>query len=96
MSKKILSKIITIDVTADFEDIPDTFTIDHQFDSENIFIETTNLDGILSANPELSKRIWTAVEVDTDEIDNIRYIPGVHYVNRMWYVLTHEEFKHNQ
>jgi hypothetical protein len=73
-----------------FEDI---YTYDSSVESEDLdqqgMLETygNDMNKVLEIYEESPRRVWTAVDGD----DGVYLINGLHYVNRVYYVITVEE-----
>ena len=73
----------------------DRYTLDKSFKDlggEDGTVETfrPHVNSLINVNP---KKIWTVV--DDDEGKGLFIVAGMHFVNRLFYVVTNEEWHHS-
>lgn len=49
-----------------------------------------DLESVLFCLDYMPKKVWTAIEGDDG---NVYYCAGFHYVNRLYYVISNEDYK---
>ena len=74
----------------EFEDV---YTVEPRDDDQS-FYETfgDDLNRVIEIHEKSPKRVWTVIESDTDE--NLYIVAGLHHVNRVYYVVSKEEWTH--